>query len=204
MNHSGEIDYLTRIAEPDIALINNASGAHLEGLGSEEAVARAKGEIFSGLQHHGTAVINSDDMHAALWRALAGAHPLLEFGFDPQADVCGTWLPRGNGLRLDVTAPQGIFTADLQVPGAHNARNALAATAAAIALNISLETIAVGLQKFGGVPGRLQRKPALHGASLMDDTYNANPASGKLESFTQRSAKMPAVPALKSFIRWGH
>jgi UDP-N-acetylmuramoyl-tripeptide--D-alanyl-D-alanine ligase len=177
MNHSGEIDYLTRIAEPDVALINNASGAHLEGLGSEEAVARAKGEIFTGLQHHGTAVINSDDLYAELWRALAGAHPLLEFGLDPQADVRGTWHPRGDGLRLDVTAPQGIFTADLQVPGAHNARNALAATAAAIALNISLETIAVGLQKFGGVAGRLQRKPALHGASLMDDTYNANPAS---------------------------
>jgi UDP-N-acetylmuramoyl-tripeptide--D-alanyl-D-alanine ligase len=78
---------------------------------------------------------------------------------------------------LDVTAPQGIFTADLQVPGAHNARNALAATAAAIALNIPLETIAIGLQKFRGVPGRLQRKSALHGAVLIDDTYNANPAS---------------------------
>ena len=177
MNHSGEIDYLTRIAEPNVALINNASRAHLEGLGTEEAVARAKGEIFSGLQHHGTAVINADDKHVALWRALAGAHPLLEFGLDPQADVRGSWHPRGDGLRLDVTAPQGIFTADLQVPGAHNARNALAATAAAIALNISLETIAVGLQKFSGVAGRLQRKPALNGAVLMDDTYNANPAS---------------------------
>ncbi len=177
MNHSGEIDYLTRIAAPDVALINNASGAHLEGLGSVEAVAQAKGEIFSGLQHHGTAVINSDDIHAVLWRALAGAHPLLEFGLDPQADVRGTWHPRGYGLRLDVTAPQGIFAADLQAPGAHNARNALAATAAAIALNISLETIARGLEKFSGVPGRMQRKSALHGASLIDDTYNANPAS---------------------------
>ena len=177
MNHSGEIDYLTRIAAPDAALINNASGAHLEGLGSVEAVARAKGEIFSGLQHHGTAVINADDLHASLWRALAGAHPLLEFGLDPQADVHGTWHPRDDGLRLDVATPQGIFTADLRVPGAHNARNALAATAAAIALNISLETIAIGLQKFRGVAGRLERKSALHGASLIDDTYNANPAS---------------------------
>jgi UDP-N-acetylmuramoyl-tripeptide--D-alanyl-D-alanine ligase len=76
-----------------------------------------------------------------------------------------------------VTTPQGIFSADLQVPGEHNARNALAATAAAIALNISLETIAIGLEKFSGVDGRLQRKSALHGASLIDDTYNANPAS---------------------------
>lgn len=177
MNHSGEIDNLTQIAAPDVALINNASGAHLAGLGSVEAVAQAKGEIFAGLQHHGTAVINADDAHAPLWRALAGAHPLLEFGLDPQADVRGAWQPRGFGLRLDVTAPQGIFSADLQVPGAHNARNALAATAAAIVLNIPLETIAKGLEGFGGVAGRLQRKAALHGASLIDDTYNANPAS---------------------------
>lgn len=177
MNHPGEIDYLTRIAAPDVALINNASGAHLAGLGSVEAVARAKGEIFAGLQHHGTAVINSDDEHARLWRALAGAHPLLEFGLDVEADVSGTWQPQGYGLRLDVTAPQGMFAADLQVPGVHNARNALAATAAAIVLNIPLETIAAGLEKFNGVAGRLQRKVALHGAILIDDTYNANPAS---------------------------
>jgi UDP-N-acetylmuramoyl-tripeptide--D-alanyl-D-alanine ligase len=177
MNHPGEIDYLTRIAAPDVALINNASGAHLEGLGSVEAVARAKGEIFAGLQHHGTAVINSDDEHARLWRALAGAHPLLEFGLNVEADVSGTWHQQGYGLRLDVTAPQGMFAADLQVPGEHNARNALAATAAATVLNIPLEAIAAGLEKFNGVAGRMQRKVALHGANLIDDTYNANPSS---------------------------
>lgn len=177
MNHPGEIDYLTRIAVPDVALINNASGAHLEGLGSVEAVAQAKGEIFTGLRRHGTAVINSDDSHAPIWRTLAGAHPLLEFGLNANADVSGTWHPLGGGLRLDVTAPQGMFAADLQVPGAHNALNALAATAAATVLNIPLETIAAGLEKYSGVAGRLQRKPGLHGASLIDDTYNANPSS---------------------------
>jgi UDP-N-acetylmuramoyl-tripeptide--D-alanyl-D-alanine ligase len=177
MNHPGEIDYLTRIAVPDVALTNNASGAHLEGLGSVEAVAQAKGEIFAGLRHHGTAVINSDDSHAQIWRTLAGAHPLLEFGLNANADVSGTWHPHGDGLRLDVTAPQGMFVADLQVPGKHNALNALAATAAATVLNIPLETIAAGLEKFSGVAGRLQRKTALHGASLIDDTYNANPSS---------------------------
>ena len=177
MNHPGEIDYLTRIAVPDVALINNASGAHLEGLGSVEAVAQAKGEIFVGLRHHGTAVINSDDSHAGIWRTLAGAHPLLEFGLNANADVSGTWQPLGDGLRLDVTAPQGMFAADLQVPGAHNALNALAATAAATVLNIPLETIAAGLEKFSGVAGRMQRKHALHGANLIDDTYNANPSS---------------------------
>ncbi len=186
MNHPGEIDYLTHIASPDVALITNASGAHLAGLGSVEAVARAKGEIFAGLAHTGTAVINADDEHAPLWRVLAGTRPLLEFALDgvarcananQHADICGQWQPHGTGLRLTVQTPHGEFTAELQVPGAHNARNALAATAAAIALNVPLEIIAAGLQRFGGVAGRLQRKTARNGATLIDDTYNANPAS---------------------------
>lgn len=177
MNHPGEIDYLTHIANPDVALITNASSAHLEGLGSVEAVARAKGEIFAGLKPHGTAVINADDEHAPLWRGLAGTHPLLEFGLEQPADVSGQWQPQNSGLRLSAQTPSGNFSADLQVPGAHNARNALAASAAAVALNVPLETIAVALEKFSGVAGRLQRKAARHGATLIDDTYNANPAS---------------------------
>ena len=177
MNHPGEIDYLTRIAAPDVALINNASGAHLEGLGSVEAVAQAKGEILVGLSAHGTAVINADDVHAPLWRGLAGAHQLLEFGLSADADVSGTWQTHGEGQRLDVTAPQGMFAADMQVPGEHNARNALAASTAAIALNVPLAIIAAGLENFGGVPGRLERKKGLHGSEVIDDTYNANPAS---------------------------
>jgi UDP-N-acetylmuramoyl-tripeptide--D-alanyl-D-alanine ligase len=177
MNHPGEIDYLTRIASPDVALITNAGGAHLAGLGSVEAVARAKGEIFAGLQPRGTAIVNADDEHAPLWQGLVGSHPLLEFGMEHPADVTGLWQPQGAGLRLDAHTPSGDFSADLQVPGAHNARNALAASAAAIALNVPLETIAAGLEGFGGVDGRLQRKAARHGATLIDDTYNANPAS---------------------------
>ncbi len=177
MNHPREIDYLTRIACPQVALINNASGAHLEGMGSVEAVAHAKGEIFSGLQHEGSAIINADDEFAPLWRSLAGVHSLLEFGLNPAADVSGVWYPQASGLRLIARTPSGDFTADLQVPGEHNARNALAATAAAIELNLSLESIVEGLEKFGGVAGRLQRKSARGGAVLIDDTYNANPAS---------------------------
>jgi UDP-N-acetylmuramoyl-tripeptide--D-alanyl-D-alanine ligase len=177
MNHPGEIDYLTRIACPDMALVNNASTAHLEGLGTVKAVARAKGEIFAGLQANGTAIINADDESAPLWRTLVGAHPLLEFGLSQQADVSGRWHPNEFGLQIEARTPQGNFTSNLQVPGAHNACNALAATAAAIALNIPLETIAAGLEKFGGVAGRMQRKSAKCGATLIDDTYNANPAS---------------------------
>lgn len=177
MNHLGEIDYLTHIANPDVTLITNASGAHLEGLGSVEAVARAKGEIFAGLKPRGTAIINADDEYAPLWRGMAGTHPLLEFGLEQPADVSGQWQPQGSGLHLSAQTPSGNFSADLQVPGAHNARNALAASAAAVALNVPLETIVAGLEKFSGVAGRLQRKAARHGATLIDDTYNANPAS---------------------------
>ena len=177
MNHFGEIDYLARIAEPNVAVINNASGAHLQDLGSVEAVAQAKGEIFNGLQHGGTAIINGDDEYAPLWRTLAGAEQLLEFGLSPQADVSGKWHPHEGGLQLEVSTPLGAFNAGLQIPGEHNALNALAATAAAIALNISPEKIATGLESFSGVAGRLQRSVGKHGAVIIDDTYNANPAS---------------------------
>ncbi|MDD4929667.1 MAG: UDP-N-acetylmuramoyl-tripeptide--D-alanyl-D-alanine ligase [Gallionella sp.] len=180
MNHPGEIDYLTHIACPQVALINNASGAHLEGMGSVEAVAEAKGEIFAGLQHEGSAIINADDEYAPLWRSLAGVHSLLEFGLSrplSNPDVSGVWTANATGLRLTAQTPRGDFTADLQVPGEHNARNALAATAAAITLNLPLESIVEGLEKFTGVAGRLQRKSARNGAIVIDDTYNANPAS---------------------------
>ncbi|MDP1635532.1 MAG: UDP-N-acetylmuramoyl-tripeptide--D-alanyl-D-alanine ligase, partial [Gallionellaceae bacterium] len=158
MNHSGEIDYLTRLARPDVALITNASGAHLAGLGSVEAVAHAKGEIFAGLKFPGTAVINADDTYAPLWRGLAATRPMIAFSLEQAADISGKWQPHGAGLHLDAQTPSGNFSVDLQVPGAHNARNALAATAAAIALKVPLEAIATGLEKFGGVSGRLQRK----------------------------------------------
>ncbi len=177
MNHPGEIDYLTRIAAPQIALINNAATAHLEGLGSVQAVAQAKGEIFAGLVEQGVAIINRDDPYAALWQMLAGKHDNIGFSLNGQAEVSAAWQVQGYGSRLDVTTRQGNFSVALQVPGEHNARNALAATAAAIALQVPLTVIAAGLEKFSGVPGRMQRKTALHGAVLIDDTYNANPAS---------------------------
>ncbi|MBU0620268.1 MAG: UDP-N-acetylmuramoyl-tripeptide--D-alanyl-D-alanine ligase [Gammaproteobacteria bacterium] len=177
MNHPGEIDYLTNIAQPDVALVNNATGAHLQGLGSVEGVARAKGEIFAGLKSGGTAVINGDDAHAGLWRTLAGKHRILDFALEHAAEVRGTWKAQGYGGALRANTPAGELRVVLQVPGEHNARNALAAATAALALQIPLTTIVKGLEGFGGVAGRLQRKQALHGATLIDDTYNANPAS---------------------------
>ncbi len=177
MNHPGEIAYLSRIARPDVALITNAASAHLAGLGSVEAVAHAKGEIFSGLNERGIAVINADDKYAPLWRDLAQPHKVIDFALDAPAEVGACWDVTDFGIQMEITAPAGAAGVKLQVPGAHNARNALAAAAAALALDISLHNIVAGLEKFTGVAGRLQRKPARDGAVLIDDTYNANPAS---------------------------
>ncbi|MFZ5503590.1 MAG: UDP-N-acetylmuramoyl-tripeptide--D-alanyl-D-alanine ligase [Pseudomonadota bacterium] len=191
MNHAGEIDYLTRIARPDVALVNNASGAHLQGLGSVEAVAHAKGEIFAGLRGDGAAVINADDAHAAVWRNLASDHRMFDFSLEHAATVQGKWRAQGYGGVLQVRAPAGEMCVVLQVPGEHNARNALAAATAALALDVPPATIAAALESFGGVAGRLQRKRAKGGATLIDDTYNANPASlhAALEVLAQASGK---------------
>lgn len=177
MNHLHEIDYLTRLARPDIAIINNASGAHLQGLGSIEGVARAKSEIFAGLNGRGTAVINADDNYASLWRSLARTNRVFDFALAHSAAVQGKWQPNAFGGELKVRTPLENVTIELQVPGEHNARNALAAATAALALQVSVGVIAQALKAFGGVAGRLQRKQGVHGATLIDDTYNANPAS---------------------------
>ncbi len=158
MNHAHEIDYLTRIAHPNVALVNNATGAHLQGLGSVEGVARTKGEIFAGLASDGTAVINADDAYAALWRTLAEKHRVFDFALEHPATVRGEWTAQGYGGALHARTPAGELRVELQVPGEHNARNALAAATAALALQIPLSTIVSGLQGFGGVAGRLQRK----------------------------------------------
>lgn len=191
MNHAGEIDYLTRLARPDVAIINNAGSAHMAGLGSLKAIAECKGEIFSGLTAQGVAVINADEDFAPMWRELAAGHTVIEFGVGEAAAVHAQWQPQNFGTHIAARTPKGDFTADLCVPGIHNVRNALAATAAAVALNVPPEIIAAGLEKFSGVSGRLQRKPALSGATVIDDSYNANPASlrAAISVLTQAAGK---------------
>lgn len=191
MNHAGEIDYLTRIASPDVAIINNAGSAHIANLGSLEAIAQAKGEIFAGLAKQGSAVINADEKFADMWRVLAGSHPLIEFALDTEASISAKVQAIDFIQLIEVMTPLGSFSAKLHVPGLHNVRNALAATAAAVALKIPPAVIAAGLEKFSGVAGRLQRRSALHGAVLIDDSYNANPMSllAAIEVLTQAKGK---------------
>ena len=177
MNHSGEIDYLTRLASPDVTVINNAGSAHIANLGSLEAIAQAKGEILAGLSKQGIAIINADDYFAPMWRVLAGSHPVIDFAMQAKAAVRASTSEADYMQLIAVETPLGKFKANLQVPGVHNAFNALAATAAAIALKVKPAMIAAGLENFSGVAGRLQRRMTSLGAVVIDDSYNANPAS---------------------------
>ena len=177
MNHPGEIDYLTRLARPTVALVNNAQRAHLAGLGTVADVARAKGEIFTGLAEDGVAVINADDPHAELWRGLAGKRQVISFGFSPAADVRGEWSEHGLGGDLTLKSSQGTLQFHLPVPGLHNARNALAAEAACLAAGVPLAPVERGLAGYAGVKGRLLQTNGIQGACVIDDSYNANPDS---------------------------
>jgi UDP-N-acetylmuramoyl-tripeptide--D-alanyl-D-alanine ligase len=179
MNHTGEIDYLTRLMRPDVAVVNNALSAHIGFLGSLENIARAKGEIFSGLADAGIAVFNADDPHAGIWREANAGRCVIDFGLRQPAAVRGQYRPGGFGSELTLALPNATLDIALKVPGEHNVMNALAAAAAAFALDVSHRSIVSGLSGFSGVKGRLQRKAALHGSTFIDDTYNANPDSVK-------------------------
>lgn len=175
MNHLGEIDYLTRLACPDVAVINNAGTAHIGELGSRENIAKAKGEIFAGLRSDGVAVINADSDFADYWRGLNAARRVVTFGMDANADVRGEMLDAASSFKLHYQHQTVPVT--LAVPGVHNVMNALAAAATTLAAGVSLADVGLGLQQFAGVNGRLQQKTAANGAVVIDDTYNANPDS---------------------------
>jgi UDP-N-acetylmuramoyl-tripeptide--D-alanyl-D-alanine ligase len=177
MNHAGEIAYLTGLAKPTVALVNNAGAAHLEGLGSVAAVARAKGEIFEGLRPDGIAVLNADDPHLNVWRERVAHHRQIDFGLEHPAAVSADLQAQAEGTEMTLKLPHGECRARLAVQGVHNARNALAAAAVATALGIAPEAIGRGLTQFRGVAGRLALVPGRNGARLIDDTYNANPQS---------------------------
>lgn len=175
MNHPGEIDYLTRLARPDAALVNNALRAHLLGLGSVDAIARAKGEIYAGLGPDGIALINADDNYADYWRSLNPGRRIMRFGYADGADVRIHGGTQAQAYSLDT--PAGRINTSLNLPGEHNRRNAAAAAAAALALGASPQAVARGLASYQGTKGRLQVHPCILGARLIDDTYNANPDS---------------------------
>jgi len=178
-SHAGDIAYLTQFIRPTVSVVTNASGAHLEGFGSVDVVARTKGEIYEFLDERGTAVINADDEFAPLWQSLAGNRKVMTFGMKKDADVRGEICKTDNNklTSLTITTKDDECSVMLSLAGVHNAMNALAATAAACALGVPLDVIKLGLESVKAVPGRLQWVDAIKGAQILDDTYNANPAS---------------------------
>ncbi len=179
MNHPGEIAYLARIAKPTVALVTNAQRAHLEGMGTIESIASEKGSVFSCLPPAGVAVFNADDPWAGLWRAQSALCQVMSHSFAGRAEaaVHGSCALHGLENRLTIRAAGEQIEIALALPGAHNARNALAAATAALAAGIPLATVGAGLAAFRGIKGRLQRRDGINGAVVLDDTYNANPDS---------------------------
>ncbi|MFO8003975.1 UDP-N-acetylmuramoyl-tripeptide--D-alanyl-D-alanine ligase [Thioalkalivibrio sp.] len=174
-NHAGEIAQLTRWTQPHVALITNAGRAHLDGFGSLEGVARAKGEIFEGLpDRDGTAVINLDDHFAEYWVALNRHHRCVGFSLAGRGEIQGVWQAPD---RLEIRVQEGRRDLTLAVPGRHMAQNALAAAAAATALGCGIDGIVQGLEAWRPVAGRLRAYRDTSGARVWDDTYNANPES---------------------------
>jgi len=177
MNHAGETAYLAQIAQPTVALVNNAQREHQEFMHSVEDVAREHGAVFSALPADGVGVINADDRYADYWRGLCAPRRVLDFGLEQAAAVGGRYALRDFGSDIVLRVPQGEAQVELQAAGVHNVRNALAAAAASAAAGVGLEAIARGLARFRPVQGRLQKKDARQGAVVLDDTYNANPDS---------------------------
>ena len=176
-NHRGEIAALTTLVQPSVGVITQCAPAHLEGFGSIQGVARAKGELFEHLSDKAAAIINADDPYAGLWRELAGCRRCISFGAGPDADVRVRVASDAGQWRVSLDTPIGGVKVDLALPGIHNALNAGAAAAAALAAGASLDAIREGLTTVRPTRGRLESKRGPRGAEIINDTYNANPAS---------------------------
>jgi UDP-N-acetylmuramoyl-tripeptide--D-alanyl-D-alanine ligase len=194
-NHPGEIAYLAHLALPTVGVVTNAGPSHLQGFGSVAAVAREKGALFAALPPDGTAIINDDDPHAGLWEAMADGRRIVRFGTRRGALFrCGDVEQRivGQGIELGFRLRCPLGELDLRVPlaGPHNALNASCAAAAAWAAGAGPREIVEGLAAVSNVGGRLRVRAARSGARLIDDSYNANPAS--MEAAIACLAALPA------------
>jgi UDP-N-acetylmuramoyl-tripeptide--D-alanyl-D-alanine ligase len=177
-NHAGEIAYLASLAQPDIAVITNAAAAHLEGFGSMDGVASAKGEILHGLKSSGTAVLNADDKYFQFWASQLEDTPILSFGLSDKADVRAEGVEAGvGGSSFRLVVPGSVAEISLPLAGVHNVRNACAAAAVAHAAGLAPTKIKAGLEGVAPVDGRLQPLHGVNGSTLFDDSYNANPRS---------------------------
>ena len=174
-NHAGEIDYTASITQPDVAMINNVAAAHLEGFGDLQGVARAKGEIYSQLKPEGIAVVNNDDDFADYWKQHI-KQEMLTYSVKGNGDLLAKAITLDEELRPGfILHFQGQEQSiNLSLAGEHNVYNALAASACALALGVSLKDIAYGLSQTPNVTGRLMIESLENGCRVIDDTYNAN------------------------------
>lgn len=177
----GEIAYTAALAKADIVHITNVANTHLAGFGSLDGVARAKAELWGGLREGGTAVVNLDDGFAADWlKDLVGKRVV---GISSQgletADyrITDSAVDERGHTRMSVMTPQGEFMLSLPLPGRHNAANALAALALAMEAGCNSDEVRNGLLRMEPVKGRLSLSLLPSGARLLDDSYNASPAS---------------------------
>lgn len=179
-NHKGEIAYTVQLAQPDVAILNNAGDAHLEGFGSHQGIAEGKGEIIAGLPAQGIAILNRTSDYYDYWTTLVGGRKQLSFGWNGAADVFATDVTCAESFsEFNLHVPGRVLWVRLPLAGRHNVLNALAAAAATYALGVSPETIIAGLADVKTVGGRLRQCQTPEGALVIDDTYNASPASMK-------------------------
>jgi len=197
MNHPGETALLAAIAQPTVAVVNNAQREHQEFMKSVADVAVEHAALVRALLADGTAVLNADDPNVGVWRVAAHTGVrVLDFALDHVAAVrARSPLPSAGGA-LELSTPAGDATVQLAVPGRHNASNALAAAAAALAIGVPLCAVADGLAAFRPVAGRLAARRAVSGATVIDDTYNANPDSVRAAIDVLAAAPSPRWLAL--------
>ncbi len=196
MNRPGEIAYLAQLAQPTVTLVNNAQREHQEFLGSVEATARENGAAIAALPPEGVAVFPADDACASIWRNLAGTRRIVDFARGADATVTAEYTLQADGSELEIATPAGLIRTRIAVAGLHHVHNALAATAAALAIDVAPAAIAGGLSTFTAVGGRGVRTRSAGGADLIDDSYNANPDSVRAAIDVLAAAAAPRILVL--------
>lgn len=204
-NHPGEIAFTSHYTQADVSVITNVGPAHIEGFGDIDGVANSKGEIFQNLPPRGIAVLNRDDRFYDFWiREKVGNRATCSFGFAAAADVRAENIQsrldeRGFTTEFDLLTHSGRQTMQLNLAGEHNVKNALAAAAVAQQFGIDLLAIKRGLEQMRPVTGRMQPLIGRKGNIVIDDTYNANPASLKAALDAVRQSRQPVWLALGAF-----
>jgi UDP-N-acetylmuramoyl-tripeptide--D-alanyl-D-alanine ligase len=195
MNHTGEIRTLINFAKPDVAIITNIGTAHIGELGSREAIAEAKTEIFENLPSDGMAFINEDDAYSEFCKKRATSGSIVTFGTSIDAQYRGLLTEFASKRQVDFQSPEGRFSFNLKSDATHFAKNAIAASAIAVHLGVDAQSIQNALENFEGVKGRFKISILANGVRLIDDSYNANPDSmvAALEGLASYDGKKIAV-----------